>query len=201
MKYWGPVPCLNPSCFHSVADLCAPLTSASHSCTSQLYSDLRDAITWVDAQGQTQKHKIDLLSYASLPNLLPLHTLLLKSVVPSLSHLQSKLQDFYYSFSAHTYHVSHRFSYSGFTLTYSCLSGLTTLTSSLWSEPQVPWKMTFNSVLLSASVCSYFTAVVWCPSRDPALKFWLFNYISLNGVLVRLAAWVSTVYGLQRKIL
>lgn len=51
--------------------VCTSLTSAAHSFASQLYSDLRDTITWINARGQIQKHKIDLLSYASVPNLLP----------------------------------------------------------------------------------------------------------------------------------
>lgn len=157
----------------------------------------------MNAVGQIQKHKTDLLSSASLPTIcFPLQKLLLKSVAPCCQSPATKISGLFLflPFYPHTSYQSSspRFSCNNFTRFY--LSDCTTLHIFLpVTGAQLSWKMTFNSALLSPSLCSKLTAVVWYPSRGLVLEFWLFNYLSLDGALIRLAAWSTNVVSSTEK--
>lgn len=159
--------------------------SVSHSCTSQLYSDLTKGHHHLDrctrSHPKAQNWSQLCLTHKSAP---PPHS------PDQWSHLSITYNQNFRIFiipSLHTYIMS-----VIIFLTVVSRSSVPVwvhsppLTSSLWSEPQVLWKMTFNAVLLSPPICSNLTVVICCPFHDPALKFWLFDYISLNGVLIRL---------------
>lgn len=125
--------CLKPSCFNSVPDLCTSLASVSHSFASQLCSDLRSTISWLNAVGQIQEHEIDLHSCASLTKSasLPESAPEIGGPILSITYTVSGLFLF---FLLYTYiscqSASLHFSYNNFTLTCSCWSGLRPLTAS-----------------------------------------------------------------------
>lgn len=161
--------CLNTSSFNSSAYFHVPLASVSLSLASQPYADLTTEDHHLDdCSRSNSKHRIDLLGYASLPKIcFPSRLHFSNQWLPSVHHLQTKLQDYFCSsLFTHLYHVSH------YTLSFLAIIllspvliwvGAPTFTaSSLWLEPHIAWKMIFKSALLSPSFCSNLTAVAWC---------------------------------------
>lgn len=172
--------------------------TASPSCS--ILIRLQNTITWMNAVGQTQKLKTD-LSYALFPKICFSSRTYFWNHGPICQSPTTKISGlFFSSFFTHIYHVSHQ------VLVFPAVISLSPIP--IWEGVPPFTAVTGAPILLKDDLqlsttftflCSNLTAAIWYPSWGLVLEFWLFNYLSLDDILVRLVAWFSNVCSLCRR--